>query len=741
MSVQKHIALVALIAALTACGGGGSDDSPAASSSTMVSSSLSNSTMSSSSSTTASSQSSSSPINSSQSSSSQSSVAALAQTVNVSGNLVIKNEDGLVLDNIETDTIRIDISLLNADQQILESNTTNPIDGVSGEHLGFSDQLTASDAKFVVVHISKSGFTDYARRFDLQENIELSAELSELPQANIGIAEAVTASGEVVNGFNFSVQGNLLGESNTATGKELTVFIPESALPAGTTSLDVQMKAFDPTDPAEAAYFPGAYEDSDGNKLLSIAFNYTDVTTNQGVSLQQLAQQTRNERIVAQKTGRMQKTEASEPVIINRLVPVESCYSLATMGDSDATQAGFQIPVYTYNPNSGLWDLLGQGSLFNESGDLLAANFTAFDCDAIEYTLEIKVTNEIFISNWWNLDYPLVFEEPVTVCAKLKLLDEGGSPLIGTYVYAFDDDDQRSFSASGFISDSQGEVRVSLVKLSNTDTDSSAKIQTYSLVDGVQLEKTIELSESSCESTAVAIPVTLSIPARCSVEGKMLNNNATPAANVLILGMPDDSQENTYVPSFAYTDNAGNYTMNLFCNLQYDVVDYLGLVQNFFSDEENLSLASVNVNAVTEVDETSDNGKKATLKDLTHVVGKPWGVVTVEEDNNTQMFIDIYYAGTDFPVNYQFDLIDAETNEVVKHFSGTLNESDFVLPGGENITDYAIASFSLDHGLTIPETETYLWLTVNGDATDAESNKGVLWGVIFLSDEEVIEEE
>jgi hypothetical protein len=42
-------------------------------------------------------------------------------------------------------------------------------------------------------------------------------------------------------------------------------------------------------------------------------------------------------------------------------------------------------------------------------------------------------------------------------------------------------------------------------------------------------KKTIELSTAACESTAVAIPVTLSIPPRCSVEGKMLNGNATPA--------------------------------------------------------------------------------------------------------------------------------------------------------------------------------------------------------------------
>lgn len=729
MPAQKHIALLVLFATLTACGGGGSDDKPKSSSS-VVAVSLGNSSISSSTQSSVSVSTQSSSLSSSQSSLSQSSTSAVAKTVSISGNLIVKNEDGIPVENLDADTIRVDISLLDADQQTLESNISSAVE--IGGDLGFSGQLTASDAQFVVVHISKQGFTDYARRFEFTEKIELQAELSELPTAQVSVAEAQTISGEVVNGFNFSVTDNLLGESDSADGKELSVFIPESALPVGTTSLDVQMKAFDPTNPAEAAYFPGAYEDSDGNKLLSIAFNYTDVKTNQGVSLMQVAQQARTERIIAQKTGRMQKTD-TDPVIINRTVPVESCRSLATMGDSDASQDGFQIPVYTYNPVSGLWDLLGQGSLFNEAGNLLAANFTAFDCDSVDYMLEIKVTNEIFISNWWNLDYPLVFEEPVELCAKLKLLDEGGMPLVGANVYAFDDDDYRSFSATSFISDLQGEVKVSLVKLDDTDADTSVKIRTYSTATHSFIDNTITLSTAACESTAVAVPVTLSVPARCAIDGKVLNSNSTPAADVLLVAIPDDEYEDLATATFGRTDSTGNYAMNLSCDVDYDLGDYLGLVQYYFDQEESFSMASINVNGVKSADEITDDGKKVIVKDLTHVLGKPWGLVTTAEDDNEGMFVDIYYAGTDFPVTYQFDLVDNETNQVVKHFQGTLNESDFVLPGGTNVTDYAIASFTLDHGLSIPEGEPYLWLSVKGDATDAESNKGLVWGAIFLS--------
>jgi hypothetical protein len=40
--------------------------------------------------------------------------------------------------------------------------------------------------------------------------------------------------------------------------------------------------------------------------------------------------------------------------------------------------------------------------------------------------------------------------------------------------------------------------------------------------------------------------------------------------------------KSNYITEFAYTDDAGNYAMNLFCNQEYGVVDYLGLIQNIF---------------------------------------------------------------------------------------------------------------------------------------------------------------
>ncbi len=727
-------ALLFSLMSLGACGGGsggGKQEPGSSSSSSTISSSVSTSIISSSLSSASSLSSvlvsSSSSIQPSSLSSSQSSVATAA-SVKVSGNLSIKDEEGVVQAGALTSDISVEVSLLNENQDVIKSNRSQVLEsvGLDSRH-GFSDQLSATGAAFVVVHISKPGYTDFARRFDVAETIELSAELSELPQANISAAQAQTVSGVTVNGFNVSVSDNSLGETGTAQGQELSVFIPQSALPPGTDNLNVRMKAYDPTQPEEAAYFPGAYEDSDGNKLLSIAFNYADITTDTGVSLKQVAQKARAERLKAEKSGRKQKTQAADPVVINRLVPEESCKSLATMGDSDKSQDGFQIPVYTYNPTSGLWDLLGQGSVYDEAGVIIPSGFNSFACGSVSYTLEIKVTNEIFISNWWNLDYPLVFDEPQTVCANLKLLDEGGSPLVGAYAYVSDDDNDRSFSASSFVTDAQGQLKVSLVKLDNSDTDSSANLSVYSLVDGTLLQKPIELSAAACANTAPVVPVTLAVPARCTLEGKLLNPDSAPFAEGLIIAYPENDQEFIYSGAYAYTKADGTYAMNLFCAQDYRILDYTSWFSEYLSDPGLTKQPLANVNNIKGADEITDDGKKVQFKDLT-VSLKPWGFVYGTEEDTSILNIDLFYSGKNFPLTYSFDIVDIRTNTLVKHFDGTVEESAF-----ESFGAMRSATVAIKHGLPVPAPTEYFSYSIKGEVSDGKNTKGVLQGWIVNS--------
>jgi hypothetical protein len=725
MSVKQTLVYLPLIVALGACGGGGGSDKPKTSSnSSVVQISSSTSSLQ----QISSSQTSSSSIPSSSANSSSSQIDAQAVTVNVSGNLLVKSESGEIDEAAEDTDINISLSLLDDNQQVLNSADAKVIGGDTGR-FGFSHQISASDPKFVVINISKPGYTDFARRFEFKEKIELQAEISELPTAFIEAIEAETISGELVNGFSFSVTGNNLGESNSGYGEELSVFIPQSVLPQGTTSLEVRMKAYDPTDPEEAAYFPGAYEDSDGNKLLSIAFNYADVKTNQGVSLQKVAQQARQERIAAQKSGRLQKDDTAEPVIVNRMIPGNSCRVLATMGDSDSSTAGFQIPVYTYNPYSGLWDLLGQGSVFNQNSELLASDFTDFDCDSVDYMLEVKVDKEIFISKWWNLDYAIVFEQPETFCAKAKLLDEGNSPLVGTYVYASDDDDDRSFSTAGFVSDSEGKVDISLIRLNSMGLDTSITLSAWSPVDGKMLVKNIDLSTEACDVSSPVIPVQLSIPSRCQVKGTLVDKNSNPLPASLIVAIAgnealnDAEQEDEY----AFTDAQGKYSVNLFCDYDYRLADYITWVSNInLQTGEQGTLPLVNVDGTKGADEISDDGKVVQFKDLVSAP-KPWAIVDNGGESPELLEIDIYYAGEDFPLTYSFDLIHSQTEEVIKHFEGSVTEDEFIAQGSQSF-----AKIRIPHTIELSEDELYLSATIAGEIKDSIDLKGSLWGYFFL---------
>ena len=80
----------------------------------------------------------------------------------------------------------------------------------------------------------------------------------------------------------------------------MSISIPASSLPAGTQSINAAIKTYDPNNAKDAQYFPGSYADSTGNGLVSVAFNFAQVTTNSGESLQALAE---NARIARQATS------------------------------------------------------------------------------------------------------------------------------------------------------------------------------------------------------------------------------------------------------------------------------------------------------------------------------------------------------------------------------------------------------------------------------------------------------
>jgi hypothetical protein len=730
--VWRQSALVSvMVLTLSACGGGSSKSDSgnlpgvsSSSSSSLQTSSSSTSSITSSSLGSTSSATSSVSITSS--SSSSSSVVSAITSAKISGVVEVRDSDGNTLDIANPDTVKVNVSLLGSDDQVIASETLPLLESPLqlGDSLPFTGELHGENARYLVINISSPGYTDFARRFDVQEQLDVRASLTQLPVATIPASQKTTISGAVVQGFNFSVDAD--GAPANAGGQsgvpELTVSIPQSALPSGTTSVDVKMQAFNPNDPAEAEYFPGAYQDSAGNKLLSVAFNYTDITTNSGTSLKKLAQKT---RALRQKTAAAIQAEVAEPVIINRKVPAESCSALKQMGDSSTSIAGFQVPVYTYNPESGLWDLLGQGTLYRGDGTAVPSGFTAFDCSGTEYVVEIKVTNDIFLSNWWNLDYPLVFNQPVKLCAYVQLQDEAGAPFAGSYVYAYDDDDQRSFSAESFITDDQGNVHIELYALDGSATDTSAELRLYN--KNLLTTSHVPLTLSTTCNAQQPVVIKTTVPSMCKIEGKVLDSD-NKAVNKTIVFATDLEETESTLPAYGFTDDQGKYQLDVACNTEYHVFEYFSYLINYTESPWLSNTNIANVNGTVNGMESSDNGKTAVLKDTVADRSKPFAYVYNDEDNANKLNLQFFYAGSDWPLSYSFDVVNAQTNAVVGHFSGKLTEGDLTVFQDDIFWSIPVGSVLIDNSLPVPN-EFAVWI-VKGTITDSKGKQGNLTGFV-----------
>jgi len=721
--ISSFLFSCSLIAGLSACGGGSdSKSNPSPSSNSSVSSMISSSSL---------------PSSSLSSSALSSSSASPEATISakVSGTVYLKDSDNNSLDLDSPESVKVNLSLLDGDGNVVATGSPQLIksSGFSGDKgVPFAADISGKNPKTIVINVSTDGFSDYARRFEFSPAVNVTASLKKLQEITIAPSQVTSISGKALDGFNVSVN-NSNGNEEIIDGDagsiaDLSVSIPQSALPVGTSSVDVTMQAFNPNDPEEAQSFPGAYQDSTGNKLLSVAFNYTDVKTDGGVSLQKIAQETRDARLVAQKKlgkalspmqfakEKSQKAgETLEPVIINRKIPEDSCASLSQLGDANSTQAGFQVPVYTYNTTNGLWDLLGYGTLFDEAGNLVAADQKIFNCAQNTYVLEIEATNEIFLSNWWNLDYPLIFTQPVKLCADLELRDEGNKPLAGNVLLVTDDDDLRSLSAESFVTDANGRVHIEVISL-DAGADLSATAHTYnSAIYTGYAQFNVTLS-TTCNMSVPPVVVKLEVPEMCKVEGRVINANSSPLAKHFIFAA-DFSETSNVIPGFALTDADGRYELSLQCKQKYQVIDWYSYI--FSYPQSPTTDFEVNVNGAVDLSEVSDNSSSAVMKDLV-VSTKPTAYVYPTDDSVTQVSLLVVYAGTDFPLTYSFSIRD-KNSAVLGQYSGTITEEDFKIDGAEG---FGYAEIKIDHHLTDEQIKDPTGYTAVGEIKDSKNVVG-----------------
>lgn len=702
MSIFIRALLLSAATSLVACGGGGKSDSKPAPVSSAVSNTVSSAAVSSSITSVASSMSlasSSAAISSMQSSSdaAQSSSQAVI-AVKVDGAISAFDETGAPA-LLNEELVAIEVHLLDANDQPIQTLSPDAV-GYQGEQdLRFNADLHGSNAGSVAVTVSYPGYTSYSRKLKAEEAINVNAKLQLVPVQTVVVDQKTSISGVAVEGFNINVSA----DDDSQQSDSMQIQIPESLLPEGTSALDVAVRTFDPNDENDKEFFPGAYADSDGNDLVSVAFNFAEINTDTGMSLQKAMRKARQEKIA--KAGGAHKVADDEPVIINRQIPAASCRLLESLGDSDALSPGFQVPVYTYNPNSGLWDLLGHGTIYTEAGEKISETQQEFNCDTTNFYLEIFVTNEIFLSDWWNLDYPLVFNQPVDTCARIKINNPEGEVLAGVGGFVWDDTGDVDFAVTSFTTNAEG---VADIKVAQTGVETQATVYIYDTKTFTFLKKTIAIS-SECAAPAVQV-IELDRPAMCNVDGTLAFKNGAPVERELVYAF---STTNSFATGFAFanSDTDGKYRLTVACKDEYKVAP---LTSIFPGQGDINSWLSFNVDGAVQTAEQSDDGKFVLMKPIQLDYTKPFvtGYYSYETNLAVVEFISHYAA---FPMSYSATVKSEDGSTSYGTFTGTVTAAASDESIGSNMGEIQLT-------IDLPEQPMGYMYQIKLDVTDALSN-------------------
>jgi len=544
----------------------------------------------------------------------------------------------------------------------------------------FSAQVDLSkDGGYVIVRVYQDDFTSFEKRidFDTPADIDVQAEIQAVTMLTAMPGSAISATGQSYPAYQFAIMKQPDGTTTAVAGADRVQIAKaagsttelEITVPANSPGVDsskemtAKLRNYDPSDPTQADNFPGKYEDASGKRLVSVAFDYASVSQD-GTNLGDLANGA---------TGTA--AAATTPTIVRRAIPANSCDVLAGQGDSDSGTAGFNVPVYTYNPNSGVWELLGQGTVEDTSQNPIAVgSFTATDCKNNGNVLRVEISNDKFTHTWWNLDYPLTFSAPEQFCANVKMVNNAGDPITGTAVQLYDDDG-RSFQEKYAFTAGDGTATLDTVRLDGSN-DTQAKLRFWGYGSGVYESQAVTLTQGDASSCGGSVQtLTVQRADVCRVSGHVVDDTGADLADNVVWATASGTSALHFATG--YTDDQGNYSLKVLCNEPYS----LWAGYTIYSG----ATATFNVDGSAAGDEASDNGTSVGLKELTVTNNGPWvGAITAEESASVGVSSKIEVTGIDFegdyPISYSFSYPDgscASSGEVGNgKCTGTITEAE-----------------------------------------------------------------
>lgn len=642
---------------------------------------------------------------------------AVKKSSTVSGTVALVSLNSLVAKRTQKVSVRkaagqdaAQISIRSYTKSNVELGKYTITTGATG---AFAQDIDLDDAGgYVVITATKAGYADFSKRIDYDKPSALNLR-AELAKVTTGTGTTNTATNSIdigvvrniATGAKSVYSGTALKSARKAAGNqvELEMKLNTANLP-GTTSVIGQFETFNATDPTQAQYFPGAYRGTDTSagktgQLVSMAFDYINLTTNQGKDVFKEVKK-------LAKAGKIRKAADNPVQKVTRWVPTSSCENLF-MQDGTPGNSVWDVPIWSVDPyaGDGTWLKIGDGVVVSynstsggydpiaiagtSSTAAISAAKTA--CSTTGYYVEITVTNPLYLEKWWNLDHIILSATtPQDVCVSGKILDNNGMPLTDLWLYMYDEDydypangnsvlrtnedGTQTFDYSDGVTSSTGAFSLKATLFNNADTDRTATISYYDPITYDYKEQIVTVGNydsvsKSCPTTAPTITVTR--PAVCTVNGTVSGTSISGEMIEFYNGGKD------YFYDYTYSDENGKFTAQVPCGREIEVsVGY------------NWSSAAIfNVNGVTtghtdfELTDTGSGGAGSivTLKPLTKANTPPevWG------------YLDTYYATTgqavsaavyvydydgDYPVSYSISYTGA-TGNPVQVASGTITSA------------------------------------------------------------------
>jgi len=563
---------------------------------------------------------------------------------------------------LSSDKAAIEVVRLGENDQVLSRSQFNSAadNSTATPRLKFNSDVAVDGAKALLVNISYPGYATYSRRLAIQSLVYVDALLSKTPVSLINRGTFALHSGASVEGVQLVISDSL----------RLT--IPNSLLPANT-NLSAKGTSYDPNKPAEVIYFPGNYAAADGNKLMPVAFDFIALSTDSGAPLNLPA--------------------GAEPIWLSRSLPADSCQLLKTLGDANSELAGFQVPLYGFKSSLGLWEPVGEGTVYHQDGSVAAS----LACESGSYLLEGALTQAFSANQWLSFDYVQTLAQPAKFCAAVQINNQQGDSLAGIYGL-INGQIPGQISPSYFTTDGQGAAHIEIMAADNAESI-AAKLLVVN--DGL-VNEAINLTRN-CTNPDIQT-VAIKRPKLCQIQGRVTDDSMAPLVQYPVVAQaPSESLEGSF--DFAITDSQGIYWLNVACKAEFTLK-----FTRFFAAESEVS--GINVNGSVAANESTDDGQIASV-----INTKVTTVTTVVASaaytlSTNSLAISVLSSQGNFPFSTKLQVLNAD-EQVLAEINGAVPLSAAL---GENTPSWLYGTGELKFTQNLGDGKG---LKLRGSITDA----------------------